>query len=139
MTTITPIPVAQTQAPAFRGGASTKVQQKVIDTTNKAFREIQLKEMVKTDSERARIMMMNDFSVASVMKTAKKSIQSMQRTRIGFSKITSKDVALLNFSKKELQQKIKLFKAGKIWGGELQVVYHFFLLMHLHLEKLVAC
>lgn len=117
MTTITPIPVEQTQAPAFRGGASTKVQQKVIDTTNKAFREIQLKEIVKTDSERARIMMMNDFSVASVMKTAKKSIQSMQRTRIGFSKITSKDVALLNFSKKELQQKIKLFKAGKIWGG----------------------
>ena len=76
MTTITPapIPVTQTQSPAFRG-KTMKAQQKVVDAVNKAFRENQLKEMIKTDPERAKITIMNNCTIASFIELTKKSVQ----------------------------------------------------------------
>ena len=75
MTTINPVPMTQTQAPAFRG-KTTKAQQKFVDTANKAFRDFQIKEMMKTDPERAKVMIMQDMMANGIMKNLEKMAKS---------------------------------------------------------------
>ena len=65
MTTINPVQTPVTQAPAFRGKA--KAQQKFVDTANKVVRDFQIKEMMKTDPERAKVMIMQDMMANGIM------------------------------------------------------------------------
>ena len=74
MTTINPVQTPVTQAPAFRG-KTTKAQQKAVDALNRAFRENQLKEMMKVDPEIAKIMKMQDCFAESFTEYAKRLAQ----------------------------------------------------------------
>ena len=60
MTTINPVQAPVTQAPTFRG-KTTEAQQKAADSINKAFREKLIKEMMKTNPEKAKVMILNDI------------------------------------------------------------------------------
>lgn len=61
MTTINPVQTSVTQVPAFRG-KTTKAQQKSADAINKAFRDILIKDLMKTDYERAKMLIFNDIA-----------------------------------------------------------------------------
>lgn len=59
MTTINPVQTPVAQGPAFRG-KTTKRQQKIVDSTNKVMKELELKQLMKTDPERVKTLIIND-------------------------------------------------------------------------------